>query len=134
MEDASTFQVSSNDMESAQSSGDQYLDILQNVFKHENFRSNQREIVDYLTSGKDTLAIIPTGGGKSVCYWISGLATTEVTIVITPLVSLMNDQDSKLRKFGMCVCVMLILQCCQKKEMLYFMNSQKMRLSLNFFT
>jgi ATP-dependent DNA helicase RecQ len=104
MEDASTFQVSSNDMESAQSSGDQYLDILRNVFKHENFRSNQREIVDCLTSGKDTLAIIPTGGRKSVCYWISGLATTGVTIVITPLVALMNDQISKLRKFGICVC------------------------------
>ena len=90
--------------QSPQLSGDPFLDILRNVFKHENFRGMQREVVESIAANKDTLTIIPTGGGKSVCYWIPGLVTTGVTVVITPLVALLNDQVSKLRNCGINVC------------------------------
>ncbi len=90
--------------QSRQLSGDPFLDILRNVFKHENFRGMQREVVESIAANKDTLTIIPTGGGKSVCYWIPGLVTRGVTVVITPLVALLNDQVSKLRNCGINVC------------------------------
>ena len=52
-------------------------------------------MVTYLTSNNDILAVIPTGGGKSICYWTAGLVSSGVTVVITPLIALMNDQVSK---------------------------------------
>ena len=57
-------------------------------------------MVECITDSNDTLAIIPTGRGKSVCYWIAGLATMGITVVITPLIALLNDQVSKLQNFG----------------------------------
>ena len=85
-------------------SGDVFLDILQNVFGHENFRGIQRDIVEVISANKDVLVVIPTGGGKSLCYWVPGLTVHGVSVVITPLVALMNDQVSKLKKFGINVC------------------------------
>ena len=61
-------------------------------------------MVTYLTSNNDILAIIPTDGGKSVCYWTAGLVSSGVTVVITPLIALMNDQVSKLQNCGIRVC------------------------------
>ena len=83
-----------------QLSGDPLLIILQNIFHYESFRGVQRQVIEAIARKKDTLAIIPTGGGKSVCYWIPGLATPGVTIVITPLMALLNDQVAKLRACG----------------------------------
>ena len=57
-----------------QPSDDPYLDILQNMFHHQNFRGIQREAIECIASEKDALVIIPTGGGKSSCYWIPGMA------------------------------------------------------------
>ena len=65
------------------------------AFHHKTFRGKQREVVTYLTSNNDILAVIPTGGGKSICYWTAGLVSSGVTVVITPLIALMNDQVSK---------------------------------------
>ena len=87
-----------------QPTGDTYLDLLQNVFHHENFRGIQRKVVSEIAANKDILAVIPTGGGKSICYWVPGLVANGLTVVITPLMALMNDQCSKLRSYGINVC------------------------------
>ena len=85
-------------------SEDRALEILQKVFNHDQFKGTQREVVKSLLEDKDTLAIIPTGGGKSMCFWIPGIVNEGVTVVITPLLALLNDQVSKLRTYGIPVC------------------------------
>ena len=77
--------------------------VLQNIF-HDNFKANQKEMIDSLLTNKDTLSVIPTGGGKSLCYWIPGVINAGVTVVITPLIALMNDQVEKLKSYGIPVC------------------------------
>ena len=72
--------------------------VLQNIFHHDNFKTNQREIIDSMLTNKDTLSVIPTGGGKSLCYWIPGIINAGVTVVINPLIALMNDQVGKFKK------------------------------------
>jgi RecQ family ATP-dependent DNA helicase len=84
--------------------GDVVLDILKKVFNHQKFRGEQRKVIDTLMNNKDTVAIMPTGTGKSICYWIPGIVAAGVTVVITPLMALLNDQVEKLKKIGISVC------------------------------
>jgi ATP-dependent DNA helicase RecQ len=74
--------------------------LLHHYFGFEQFRPNQEQIIDSILSGRDTLAILPTGGGKSLCFQIPGLKLAEVgpTLVISPLISLMADQVQALRQ------------------------------------
>jgi ATP-dependent DNA helicase RecQ len=72
------------------------LAILQKYWKHDQFRSLQNEIIDSVVSGKDTLAILPTGGGKSICFQIPALMKEGICLVISPLVALMKDQVANL--------------------------------------
>ena len=88
----------------AKTSEDPALEILQKVFSHDHCKGIQREVVKSLLEDKDTLAIIPTGGGISMCFWILGIVNEGVTVVITPLLPLLNDQVSKLRTYGVLVC------------------------------
>ena len=74
--------------------------ILQERFQLEAFREGQREIIDSITSGHDTLAVMPTGGGKSLCYQLPIMAMDGVGIVISPLISLMQDQLDSLTRRG----------------------------------
>ena len=74
--------------------------ILGEVFGHSEFRNGQAEIIDALSEGRDVLAVMPTGGGKSVCYQIPALMCDGITIVVSPLISLMKDQVMSLVQSG----------------------------------
>src|SRR5262245_15213 len=64
------------------------------------FRPGQREAVEAALAGRDSLIVMPTGGGKSLCYQLPGLATEDLTIVVSPLIALMNDQWRRLTAAG----------------------------------
>ena len=74
--------------------------VLKRWWGYEAFRPMQREIIDAVLAGRDTLALMPTGGGKSLTYQVPALMTEGVTIVVTPLIALMKDQVDRLRKLG----------------------------------
>ncbi len=75
-------------------------EILKKYFGYENFRAGQLEVVESILSGKDTLGILPTGAGKSICYQVPALLFEGVTLVISPLISLMKDQVDSLNEIG----------------------------------
>ncbi len=74
--------------------------LLRDVFGFESFRPGQAEIVDCVSAGQNVLAIMPTGGGKSLCFQLPALARHGVTVVISPLIALMRDQVRALRLAG----------------------------------
>ena len=74
------------------------LEILNDVFHHNEFRPFQEEIIYSVLSGKHTLGILPTGAGKSICYQLPGVMLPGITIVVSPLIALMNDQIKRLQK------------------------------------
>jgi len=79
---------------------DKKLAVLKTVFGFPNFRPGQEAVVDALLSGEDVLAVMPTGSGKSLCYQIPALVLGGLTIVVSPLVALMQDQVSTLQLTG----------------------------------
>ncbi len=80
------------------------LSILSEVFGYESFRGPQRDIIEHVTSGQDALVLMPTGGGKSLCYQIPAIARQNaglgITIVVSPLIALMHDQVGALHEAG----------------------------------
>ena len=79
---------------------DKMLATLQKYWQHDSFRPMQREIIESVLAGRDTLALMPTGGGKSITYQLPTLLSDGLCIVITPLIALMKDQVDALRRRG----------------------------------
>lgn len=75
-------------------------EILQSVFGYERFRPMQREAIQNILEGRDTLAVMPTGGGKSLCYEIPALMFSGITVIVSPLIALMQDQAEQLAAYG----------------------------------
>src|ERR1700760_891508 len=76
------------------------LEILNEVFGYPSFRGQQAEIVEHVARGGDALVLMPTGGGKSLCYQIPSLLRDGVGVVVSPLIALMQDQVDALAEVG----------------------------------
>jgi ATP-dependent DNA helicase RecQ len=74
--------------------------ILKETFGYDTFRPLQREVIENVLARRDTLAVMPTGGGKSLCYQIPSMMFDGLTVVVSPLISLMKDQVEQLRAYG----------------------------------
>jgi DNA topoisomerase-3 len=74
--------------------------VLRTRFGHDRFRPHQRDVIAQLVAGKDVLLVMPTGAGKSLCYQLPGIARGGTTLVVCPLIALMDDQTQKLQKAG----------------------------------
>ena len=79
--------------------GDEQV-ILKEIFGYDSFRPGQGELVDAILSGRDVLGIMPTGAGKSICYQVPALCMNGITLVVSPLISLMKDQVESLVQAG----------------------------------
>ncbi|UJF19251.1 ATP-dependent DNA helicase RecQ [Vibrio sp. SS-MA-C1-2] len=92
--------TSALDLNSTSAPTNPSLDILQTVFGYQAFRAGQQDAIDQVTNGKDSVVIMPTGGGKSLCYQVPALMNDGLTLVISPLISLMKDQVDQLNADG----------------------------------
>jgi len=76
------------------------INILQTTFGYDSFRNKQQAIVEHVIAGQDALVLMPTGGGKSLCYQIPALARNGLAIIVSPLIALMQDQVEALQQLG----------------------------------
>ena len=74
--------------------------VLRSVFGFSSFRDGQAEIIAAILAGRDVLAIMPTGSGKSLCYQLPALLRDGLTIVVSPLIALMRNQVAQLKSYG----------------------------------
>ncbi|MBU2136181.1 MAG: DEAD/DEAH box helicase, partial [Alphaproteobacteria bacterium] len=79
---------------------DQARDVLRRVFGHADFRGLQDQVITEIMAGRNAVAVLPTGGGKSVCYQIPAILRPGLGLVVSPLIALMSDQVASLRQAG----------------------------------
>ncbi len=96
-------------------------EILKQYFGYDSFRPGQDELVQAILSGQDTLGIMPTGAGKSICYQVPALALPGLTLVVSPLISLMKDQVGALNEAGVpAACINSAMSFEEMRDALYF--------------
>jgi ATP-dependent DNA helicase RecQ len=76
------------------------LEILNSLYGYDSFRGHQADIIEHVTQGNNALVLMPTGGGKSLCYQIPSLLRDGVGIIISPLIALMQDQVGAMQQLG----------------------------------
>lgn len=119
------------------------LDLLKQYFGYHEFRGQQEEIIETITDQKDCLVLMPTGGGKSICYQIPAMMQEGITLVVSPLISLMKDQVDALTGNGIDAAFMnsslnyeqeqeIAARCFHAKLKLLYMAPEKVLSSLNF--
>src|SRR5450759_3383508 len=74
--------------------------VLKRTFGYDHFRPLQREVIESVLQKKDTLAVLPTGGGKSLCYQLPAMIFPGLTVVVSPLIALMKDQVDQMQALG----------------------------------
>jgi len=79
---------------------DNKYEVLKKYFGYDSFRNGQESVIDAILSGRDVFGIMPTGAGKSMCYQIPALMLPGITLVVSPLISLMKDQVAALNQAG----------------------------------
>ncbi|WP_432975259.1 DNA helicase RecQ [Dactylosporangium sp. CA-233914] len=87
-------------MQTSTAVGSDALDVLRRVFGYDEFRGSQRDIIEHVIGGGDALVLMPTGGGKSLCYQIPAIVRPGTAVVISPLIALMQNQVDTLRELG----------------------------------
>lgn len=87
-------------MDNAPITADNPLKVLQSVFGYDRFRGEQAAVIDHVIAGKSCCVLMPTGGGKSLCYQIPALCRNGVGVIVSPLIALMEDQVATLRELG----------------------------------
>jgi ATP-dependent DNA helicase RecQ len=92
------------------------LETLQHYFGHERFREQQEEVIDAILNHQDLLMILPTGGGKSLCYQLPSLLMSGVTVVISPLLALMHDQVVALKENGISAAMLSSMQTIEESK------------------
>ena len=119
------------------------LNILKSHFGYDSFRPLQESIIRHILAQKDSLVLMPTGGGKSICYQLPALMMEGTTIVVSPLISLMKDQVESLRATGIVARAMnssnnetenLVLrkECQQGLIKLLYISPERLLLEMNF--
>ena len=92
------------------------IETLQHYFGHETFREQQEEVIDAILEQQDLLMILPTGGGKSLCYQLPSLLMSGVTVVISPLLALMHDQVVALKENGIAAAMLSSMQTLEESK------------------
>jgi len=90
--------------------------ILKQTFGHADFRLDQLDIINTVLDGNDALAVMPTGAGKSICYQLPAIYSDGLTLVISPLISLMNDQVVSLDEYGVSACYLNSMQDIEQRQ------------------
>ena len=90
--------------------------LLYESFGYTEFRPGQQKLIDAILAGRDVLGVMPTGAGKSICYQISGMLLPGVTLVVAPLISLMQDQVTTLLRRGISACLLNSAQTAQERQ------------------